>query len=340
MKSILNEISQGAALSGDLLRQGFEAILLPETSEEEIAKFLLALNARGLDADMLTEAARVLRERMVSVDLGDLQAVDTCGTGGDKKGTFNFSTAAGILLAACGVPVAKHGNRAITSKSGSADLLEALGITIDLSAAEVAERIRGRQFGFMLAPRFHPATARVQQVRRRLDEGTVFNFLGPLLNPAGVKRQVVGVFSQGVRAMMALAFQRLGAEQVWVVCGEEGLDEISPSGKTWISEVNPEGITEQSFKPEDAGLRRADEKFLKGGDAPFNAKLLKGIFARTFFGPIEDGILLNAAAGLVIAGREKDMKAGVRLAKDVLQSGEAARKLEELIERANPEVES
>lgn len=332
MKAILEKLKGGAAGDPQVLRDGFEALLAPETGEEDMAEFLLALSARGLDADVLFEAATVMRRRMVPVPLAEFNAVDTCGTGGDQKGTFNLSTAAGILLAAAGVPVAKHGNRAITSQSGSADLLEALGVPIELGPEDVASRIRSKNFAFMLAPRFHPAAGRVQGVRRRLKQATVFNFLGPLLNPAQVKRQVVGVYSQDMRPVMAEAFRRLGAEKVWVVCSEEGLDEISPGGMTRISEATPQGVRDFAFVPEDAGLRRTDLKYLKGGDAAHNAKLLRGIFARTFFGPIEDGILLNAAAGLMVAERAADMKAAVRLLKDLLQSGQALAKLDELVE--------
>ena len=332
MKAIISQVKSAEPLGTAPLREGFEAILSPETPEAEISEFLLALSERGLNADMLVGAAEVLREHMIPVDLEGLAAVDTCGTGGDRKGTFNFSTAAGILLAACGSPVAKHGNRAITSKSGSADLLEALGIPVQATPPEIVRRIRTKRFGFMLAPNFHPATARVQQVRKRLDEVTVFNFLGPLLNPAGVKRQVVGVFSNAIRPILAEAFFRLKAEKVWVVSGAEGMDEVSPSGITHVSEVTPSGIRELSVTPEDAGLRRTDEKFLRGGDAGFNAKLLRGIFERTFFGPIEDGILLNAAAGLVVMDQSEDLKAAVRVAKEALQSGAALAKLDELRE--------
>ena len=332
MKALLEEIRGGGELGAGSIHAGFEALLNDATGEGEMADFLLALNERGLNADILTEAARVLRERMTKVDIGDLAALDTCGTGGDRKGSFNFSTAAGVMLAAAGVPVAKHGNRAITSRSGSADLLEALGVPIELGAEEISDRIREKSFGFMLAPRFHPATRRVQQVRRRLDEVTVFNFLGPLLNPAQVKRQVVGVFSQGMRPLLAEAFRRLGAEKVWVVCAEDGLDELSPSGATHVSEVTPAGIRELCVTPEEAGLRRTASQHLKGGDAALNAKLLRGIFDRTFFGPIEDGILLNAAAGLVVAERAADLKEGVRSLKEILQSGAALAKLDELKE--------
>ncbi|MFO1462375.1 MAG: anthranilate phosphoribosyltransferase [bacterium] len=330
MKELLQKIIDGGPLSPEEIRGGFEAILREETRDSEIALFLTSLSTRGLDADVLTEAARVLRERMTVVRLKTEKAVDTCGTGGDRSGSFNFSTAAGILVAACGVPVAKHGNRAITSKSGSADLLEALGIPIDLGPEEVAAAIEEKHFGFMLAPRYHPATQRVQQVRRRLDMVTVFNFLGPLLNPARVKRQVVGVFAPAMRPILGEALRRLGTERAWVVSSESGLDELSLSGVTYVTEVTPEGLVEKTVEPGEAGLRATDPKYLLGKDAAHNAKLLRGIFEKTFFGPIRDGIVLNAAAALVVADRVKDLKEGAVLAKDAIESGAAAETLEKL----------
>jgi len=330
MKELLRKIIAEEPLSPEEIRGGFEAILRPETRNSEIALFLSSLSTRGLDADVLTEAARVLREHMTPVRLKSGAAVDTCGTGGDRSGSFNFSTAAGLLVAACGVPVAKHGNRAITSKSGSADLLEALGIPIDLGPEAVADAIDTRHFGFMMAPNYHPATQRVQQVRKQLDMVTVFNFLGPLLNPAGVRRQVVGVFAPGMRPILGEALRRLGTERAWVVSSESGLDELSPSGATFVTEVTPEGLTEKVVRPEEAGLRASDPKFLAGKDAAHNAKLLEGIFAKTFFGPIRDGIVLNAAAALLVAGKVDDLKAATVLAKDAIESGAALEILEKL----------
>ncbi len=333
MKELLKKIIAEDPLAPEEIRGGFEAILSPETRDSEIALFLTSLSTRGLDADVLTEAARVLREKMTPVRLKVAGAVDTCGTGGDRSGSFNFSTAAGLLVAACGVPVAKHGNRAITSKSGSADLLEALGIPIDLGPEAVAAAIEANHFGFMLAPRYHPATQRVQQVRRQLDMVTVFNFLGPLLNPAQVKRQVVGVFAPGMRPVMGEALRRLGTERAWVVSSESGLDELSPSGPTYVTEVRPEGLEEKVVTPADAGLRPSDPKFLLGKDAAHNAKLLRGIFDKTFFGPIRDGVVLNAAAALVVAGKAKDLKEAAVQAKDAIESGAAAEKLESLVRK-------
>jgi anthranilate phosphoribosyltransferase len=330
MKEILQKLVSQEPLAVDEIRRGFEGILHPETRDSEIALFLTSLATRGVDVDILSEGARVMREHMIAVSIRISGAMDTCGTGGDKSGSFNFSTASGLLIAACGVPVAKHGNRAVTSKSGSADLLEALRIPIDLGPEAVATSIEVKNFGFMLAPRYHPATQRVQEVRKKLDMVTVFNFLGPLLNPARVRRQVVGVFAPAMRPLMAEALRRLGTEKAWVVSSEDGLDELSLSARTWVTELTPEGIRERVVEPEEAGLRRCDGKYLKGGDAAHNAKLLEGIFAKTFFGPIRDGILLNAAAGLLVADKVHDLREGMSMAKEAIENGEALRKLESL----------
>lgn len=315
--------------SGEI-RQAFELLLDPNTSDEEIKSFLQELSKIPVSVDWLVEAALVLREKSVKVDLGDLEAIDTAGTGGDRSGSFNFSTAAALLAAACGVPVAKHGNRSITSGCGSADFLEALGISIEEGPEQVARSIRANYFGFMFAPRYHPATARVQKIRRELGKVTVFNFLGPLVNPAGVRCQVVGVFDNSSRPILAESLRRLGAMKAWVVWGEGGLDEMTLGGVTHLSEVTPEGVKEKTITPEDAVLRRCDPKFLKGGDAPHNAKILEGIFSKSFFGPLVHGVLLNTAAALVVAGRASDVKEGVARARLAIENGDAVKLLEKL----------
>jgi anthranilate phosphoribosyltransferase len=330
MKSFIEKLKRGVSFTGGEIHQVFELLLDPKISEEDIKVFLLELSKIPITVDWLVEAATVLREKAIKVPLGDMEAIDTAGTGGDQSGSFNFSTAAALLAAACGVPVAKHGNRSITSKCGSADFLEALGIPIEDGPEQVAASIKENNFGFMLAPRYHPAAARVQKVRRELGRVTLFNFLGPLINPAGVKRQVVGVFDNGLRPVIAESLRRLGARKAWVVCGEDGLDEITLGGVTYVSEVVPDGILEKTVTPEDAVLRRCDPKFLKGGDGPHNAKILEGIFAKSFFGPLVNGVLLNTAAALVLAGRVEDLKEGVAQARLAIENGEGIKLLERL----------
>lgn len=327
MKIFLDKLDKGLSLNPAEIRQAFESLLEPETSDAQIKDFLLALAKMPVSVEWLVEAAKVLREHAQRVELGDLDAIDTAGTGGDQSGSFNFSTAAALLAAACGVPVAKHGNRSITSASGSADLLEALGIPIELGPEAVARSIREHNFGFMLAPRYHAATGRVQKIRRTLKKVTIFNFLGPLVNPAGVKRQVVGVFDNRVRPVVAEALHRLGASKAWVVWGEGGLDELTLGGLTYVSEVSPQGVTEKSVSPEDAVLRRCDPKFLKGGDGAHNAKLLEGIFAKSFFGPLVNGVLLNTGAALVVADRAADLKEGVAQARLAIENADGVKLL-------------
>ncbi len=329
MDSLLKSLEQQKKISPNQLSELLENLLDPEMSEEQIKRTLFALTQLQLDADLLTAAALVLRKHAVKVTLS-VEAIDTCGTGGDGSGSFNFSTAAAILVAACGVPVAKHGNRAITSKSGSADLLEALDIPIDMEVPGVMHAVQKHHFAFMLAPKFHPAMAKVQKMRRELKLVTLFNFLGPLLNPAQVTRQIVGVSKNELRPLIAQALQNLGSQKAWVVWGEGGLDEMNLTGKTFVSEISPNTITEKIITPEEIALRSCELKDLKGGDAATNAKLLQGIFNRSFFGPLVSGVLYNAAAALVVAGQANDLREGLQIAKLALQEGKAAKKLEQL----------
>ncbi len=330
MTLLLHRWGEGVNLSEDEIEQGFADFFSEELSDEQIQGLLVSVSKRPVDADLLTGAARAFLRRGIKVELHGLDAIDTAGTGGDRSGSFNFSTAAALLAAACGVPVAKHGNRSISSRSGSADLLEALGIPIELGPVEVAQAVRDHGFGFMLAPRYYGATRRVQEARRRYGGVTVFNFLGPLLNPARVKRQVVGVFDPTLRVVMAEAVYRLGTEKSWVLWGEGGIDEVSLAGKTWVSEVTSQGITERVFEPEQVALRKCELKFLRGGEGPFNAKLLRGIFDKSFFGPLVNGVLINAGAALVVSGRVSDLREGVSLARVTLDEGRASRFLQEL----------
>jgi anthranilate phosphoribosyltransferase len=323
MRTFVEKLKTGTQLGPGEIREAFESLLGEDTEEDQIREFLLQLTHVPIDVDWLVEAATVLREHCVTVDLGTLEALDTSGTGGDQSGSFNFSTASALLVAACGVPVAKHGNRSISSKSGSADLLEALGIPIDLGPEEVARSVKENNFGFMMAPRYHPATARVQKIRRELKVVTVFNFLGPLVNPASVRRQVLGVFDPQLRPILAQALQRLGTTKSWVVWGEGGMDEMTLAGKTLVSEVTPAGIREMEIEPGDAVMRKVEAKFLRGGDGRKNAKLLRGIFSQSFFGPLLDCTLLNAGGALVVADQAEDLRQGVRQARLALEEGKA-----------------
>jgi len=268
-----------------------------------------------------------MREAATTLPLGPAEQaalVDSCGTGGDASGTFNISTAAALVAAAAGAKVAKHGNRAVTSRCGSADVLEALGIPIDLTPEAAAEALRRHGFCFLLAPSHHPAMKAVMPVRRALGVRTVFNVLGPLLNPAGARRQVMGVYSARLVPLVAEAMTKLGARHAMVVHGDGALDELALSGPSEVAEVRDGRVTLSVIAPERFGLTRAPLESLTGGDAALNAEILRGIFAGEP-GPRRDVVLLNAAAVLVTAGVAGDLHEGVRAAAAAIDSGAVER---------------
>jgi anthranilate phosphoribosyltransferase len=256
-------------------------------------------------------------------------AIDTCGTGGDASGTFNISTTAAFVVAGCGVPVAKHGNRALSSKSGSADVLTALGVDIDADLRLVERAIREAKIGFLMAPRHHSAMRHVAPTRVELGTRTIFNILGPLSNPAGAKRQLVGVFAAQWTEPLAEVLGRLGSERAWVVHGE-GLDELTTAGATQVSELRDGKVRTFTLTPEEVGLPRARREDLKGGDAEHNAERLRDLLAGER-GPRRDIVLLNSAAALVVAGKAKDLREGIALAGDSIDSGAAQAVLDRLI---------
>jgi anthranilate phosphoribosyltransferase len=306
-------------------------ILAGEASDTELSELLLALAARGETAAEIAGFATAMREAATTLPLTaaeQAEVVDTCGTGGDASGSFNISTAAALVAAAAGAKVAKHGNRAVTSKCGSADVLEALGIPVQLAPEAAVAALREHGFCFLLAPNHHPAMRAVMPVRRALGVRTVFNVLGPLLNPAGARRQVMGVYSARLVPLVAEAMALLGAEHAIVVHGDHGLDELAVSGPSDIAEVtcHPIGtaVVESSITPEQFGLSRAPIEALTGGDALTNASILTSIFSGEA-GPHRDVVLLNAAAVLVTAGLAGDVAAGVTLASAAVDSGAVAR---------------
>jgi anthranilate phosphoribosyltransferase len=261
-------------------------------------------------------------------------AIDVVGTGGDASGSFNISTCTAFIVAGCGVPVAKHGNRALSSRSGAADVLGALGVKIDLTPDGVARCISEAGIGFMFAPAHHPAMKNVGPTRVELGTRTIFNLLGPLSNPAGVKRQMVGVFSRQWIEPLAQVLKNLGSESVWVVHGSDGLDEITISGPTYVAALENGSVRTFEVAPEDVGFKRDKPEALRGGDAEQNAEALRNVL-KGRKGPFRDVALLNAAAGLVVAGRAKELKQGVTLATKALDSGEAEGRLERLIAISN-----
>jgi anthranilate phosphoribosyltransferase len=287
------------------------------------------LRVRGETVDEITGAVTIMRVKMLGVK-APADAVDVVGTGGDASGSFNISTCAAFIVAGAGVPVAKHGNRALSSKSGAADVLQALGVNIDINAAHVGACIRDAGIGFMFAPAHHPAMKNVGPTRVELGTRTIFNLLGPLSNPAGVKRQMIGVFSKQWIEPMAQVLKNLGSECVWVVHGSDGLDEITTSGATSVAALENGKIRLFEVTPEDAGLKRVKPEALRGGEASHNAKALLDVL-KGKPGAFRDVSILNAAAALIVAGNAKDLKEGAALAARSIDGGEAEGRLDRLI---------
>ena len=299
----------------------------------QVAGFVIALRAKGETVDEIVGMVRTMREFGEKVPASG-ELLDTCGTGGDRTGTFNVSTAAALVCAGAGVKVAKHGNRAASSRCGSADVLEALGVKIDIGPAEVATCIARAGIGFCFAPMFHPAMRHTGAPRRELGVATVFNFLGPLSNPAGATRQALGVSDPRMLPKMVEALGRLGSKRVVAFHGDQGLDELSTSGPSRVVEINDGATSEWTIDPAELGLKPASLEAIAGGDAAENAATIRSVLSGES-GPRRDIVLLNAAAGLVAASRADDMKSGLDLAADSVDSGNATRALDLLIEASN-----
>jgi anthranilate phosphoribosyltransferase len=325
------------AAGNDLSEQGaaaaMEEMMTGEATQAQVAALLTALRIKGESVSEIAGMARVMREKALHVDVpGAL--LDTCGTGGDGKGTFNVSTAAAFVCAAAGLRVAKHGNRAATSAAGAADTLEALGAKIELSPEQVAACIEKTGIGFMFAPSFHPAMRFVAPVRREIGVRTIFNFLGPLTNPAGAQHQLLGVGEGALAPKIAEVLGRLGTQRALVVHSEDGLDEVSISAPTHVQELQNGRVSSYTLTPEDAGLPRAPLESVKGGSPADNARRIRDIFAGAT-GPARDFVLLNAAAALIAGGRAKDLRDGVRIAAEAIDSGAATRVLDAFIAATN-----
>jgi anthranilate phosphoribosyltransferase len=326
-----------ANLSREQARAAMQAILADSRNEipdEQIAAFLMALAARAVTAEELAGFAEAMRATAAPLQLSPAERydlVDTCGTGGDASGTFNISTGVALVAAAAGVKIAKHGNRSLTSRCGSADVLDALGLPVALSPDQAVACLRATGFAFLFAPLMHPAMKRVQPVRRAIGIRTVFNVLGPLTNPAHAPAQILGVYDAALVPLVAETMLKLGMRRGFVVHGCDGLDEISLSGETEMAEVKEGIVSLRRFSPEEAGMERADLTELQGGDAAENAAILQAIFAGEA-GPRRDIVLLNAAAALMAAGVAGDFRTGVERAAHAIDSGKAKEKLSSLVE--------
>ncbi|MFC3692993.1 anthranilate phosphoribosyltransferase [Chenggangzhangella methanolivorans] len=335
-KPVIARIAEGRALDRAAAEAAFGQIMSGETTPAQIGAFLMGLRLRGETVDEIAGAVAAMRARMTPV-AAPAEAVDVVGTGGDGAGSVNVSTCAAFVVAGCGVPVAKHGNRALSSKSGSADVLKALGVDVDLSPERIAACISEAGVGFMFAPNHHSAMRHVGPARTELGMRTIFNLLGPLSNPAGVKRQMVGVFAAKWVEPIAEALSTLGSEAAWVVHGSDGLDEITTSGETSVAQLKDGRVTTFSISPEDAGLPHHPAEALKGGDAAQNAAALRRVLDGQS-GAYRDISILNASAALIVAGRAKSFLEGAELAAASIDSGAAASRLDALIRVSNPET--
>jgi anthranilate phosphoribosyltransferase len=325
----LHRVAARENLSPDDARLAMLAILSGEATTPQIAAFLIGLRTKGETADELLGFARAMREKAARVDAGPEPLLDTCGTGGDGGRTFNISTIAAFVVAGAGVRVAKHGNRSLSSACGSADILEALGIHISISPEQVGRCIREVGIGFLFAPLFHPAMKHAQPARLELKMRTVFNLLGPLTNPAGAARQLIGAPSVQAAERMAQALAGLGPERAFVVHGSDGLDEVTTTGPTAVFEVTREGVRQFEWNPSDFGVEQASGSDLAGGDRVLNCEIAVAILHGQL-GAQRDIVLVNAAAALLAAGVTTDLRAAMPLAEQSIDSGAAWNNVERL----------
>jgi len=333
LRDAIRDAVAGEPLSADAMEAAMEHILSGDASPVQIAAFAVALRMRGETTEELTAAARVLRRQAVPLLLPEGERfLDTCGTGGDGAGTFNISTTSAFVVAACGVKVAKHGNRAVSSKSGSADVLEALGVALTPEPAEVAATLDDIGMAFLFAPAFHGAMRHAAPVRRELGLRTFFNLLGPLANPAGASHQILGVYDPARLTSIARVLGELGVEGAWVVHGEGGLDEVSPSGPTAVAVLAGGEVTERTVEPGDFGVEPVSLESLAGGDASRNAAITKAVLDGEPGGP-RAAVLVNAAAALCAAGERDDPRAAAERAAAAIDSGDARAILERWVAR-------
>ena len=333
LKPLIAKVAAGTPLTRAEARDAFDVMMSGEATPSQIGGFLMALRVRGETVDEITGAVEIMREKMLRVE-APADAIDIVGTGGDASGSYNISTCAAFVAAGAGLKVAKHGNRALSSRSGAADVLMALGVKLDVSPEKISECVSEAGLGFMFAPSHHVSMKHVGPSRVELGTRTIFNLLGPLSNPAGAKRQVTGVFAKGWVEPLAHVLKNLGSEACWICHGEGGMDEIVPTGTTWISELKDGTITSFEITPEAAGLKRSSFDDLKGGDAAHNADALRHVLAGKP-SAFRDAAVMTAAAALIVAGNAPGLKQGVSLAQQAIDSGAAEAALTKLVKVSN-----
>lgn len=329
LKEYIAKVAAGKSLSFGEAREAFDIIMSGEATPGQIGGFLMALRVRGETVDEISGAVATMRDKMLRVE-APAEAIDIVGTGGDGSHSVNISTASAFVIAAAGVPIAKHGNRGLSSQTGAADVLTALGVNIDLPPDAVGRCISEAGVGFMFAPAHHPAMRHVGPTRAELGTRTIFNLLGPLSNPAGVKRQMVGVFAPEWIVPVAETLKALGADRAWVAHGD-GYDEITTTGETHVAELVDGQISTFVLTPEAVGLKRYRKEELRGGDAAFNAAALRKLLEGAS-GAYRDTVLMNAGAGLVVASKADSIGDGVKLAAEAIDTGKAAKVLDRLVD--------
>ncbi|MCI5713981.1 MAG: anthranilate phosphoribosyltransferase [Lachnospiraceae bacterium] len=335
MKELIAKVVEGKDLTEEEAKKGMEILLSGEATQAQIGSFLTALRMKGETLEELVGFASVLRDKAETISPQVGNYVDLVGTGGDCTYTFNISTTSAFAVAAAGLPVAKHGNRSISSKSGAGDVLEELGVNIMAEPATVERCVNEAGIGFMFAQLFNKSMKYVGQARKEMGVRTVFNILGPLANPSRAKNMVVGVYSPMLTEVVAKAMARLGVERAFVVSGADNMDEITLTGTTTISEIKDGEVKTFQFTPEEVGLKTCSLEELRGGDGKENAKITKAILSGEEKGPKRDIVLLNAGATLYVGGIAKDIKEGIKLAAEVIDSGKAKAVLDKLVEESN-----
>jgi anthranilate phosphoribosyltransferase len=335
MKTYIEKCLSGEHLTIDEASSALAKIMNGQATDTQIAGLMIALRAKGETVDELVGFARTMRKHGVKISIEDPNAIDMCGTGGDGLGTFNISTMASFVVAGAGVTVAKHGNRSVSSQSGSADVLTSLGVNVQCSAEIVKECINSIGIGFMFAPLFHPAMKHAAKSRTELGIRSFFNMIGPLTNPAGVKRQLIGVYQPRVAPLLAGALQKLGAKKACVVHSDDGLDEVTLSGGTIVHEVDGnEPLKEYRLQPKDFGFSQCSLESLRGGDKEHNAKISLEVLKGTT-GSARNVVIANAALGIYIGGKAKTIIEGKQKAEESINSGKALEKLQQLIQYTN-----
>ncbi|MBY0531168.1 MAG: anthranilate phosphoribosyltransferase [Xanthobacteraceae bacterium] len=332
-RALIGKVATGAALSQEESAHAFDKMMSGEATPSQMGAFLMGLRVRGETVDEIAGAVATMRSKMTAV-AAPASAIDVVGTGGDAAGSYNISTCAAFIVAGAGVPVAKHGNRALSSKSGAADVLSALGVNIELKPEGISRCIKEAGIGFMFAPAHHPAMKHVGPTRVELGTRTIFNLLGPLSNPAGVKRQMVGVFARHWIEPLAKVLGALGSEKAWVVHGSDGLDEITTTGPTHVAALEGGKVKLFDISPADAGLKSSKPGELKGGEAIYNAEALRAVLDGQM-GPFREVAVFNAAAALLVAGKADNLKAAAALASKSVESGAAKARLEKLVAVSN-----